>query len=120
MALYSISDLHLPIGIDKPMDIFGNKWINYVERLKKNWESIVTDEDTVVVPGDISWAMYLEESIPDFDFIEALPGKKIIMKGNHDYWWTTTSKLNGFIKERGYKTISFLQNNSFMYKNIAR
>lgn len=119
MALYTISDLHLPIGIDKPMDIFGGKWTNYVERLEKNWRSIVNDEDTVVIPGDISWATYLEQSIPDFDFIESLPGSKIIMKGNHDYWWTTMSKLNKFLGENNYKTIKFMQNNAFMYKNVA-
>ena len=119
MALYTISDLHLPIGIDKPMDIFGGKWENYLKRLENNWRNIVTDEDTVVIPGDISWATYLEESIPDFNFIEALPGKKIIMKGNHDYWWTTMSKLNKFIADNGYKSIEFMQNNSFMYKDIA-
>ena len=119
MALYAISDLHLPIGVDKPMDIFGSKWSNYVERLKKNWESIVTDNDTVVIPGDISWAMYLEDSIPDFCFIDNLPGKKIISKGNHDYWWTTMSKLKNFLKENNFNTIEFMQNNTFMYNNIA-
>ena len=119
MALFAISDIHLPIGIDKPMDIFGSKWDNYVERLQNNWNNIVNDNDTVVINGDISWATYLDESIPDFDFIEKLPGKKIIMKGNHDYWWTTTSKLNKFLTENNYKTINFLQNNSYMYNDIA-
>ncbi|MBQ3038558.1 MAG: metallophosphoesterase [Clostridia bacterium] len=119
MALYTISDLHLPIGIDKPMDIFGSKWTNYVQRLEKNWKAIINDDDTVVIPGDISWATYLEQSIPDFDFIESLPGRKIIMKGNHDYWWTTMSKLNKFLADNNYKTISFMQNNSFMYKDVA-
>ena len=119
MALYTISDLHLPIGINKPMDIFGGRWTNYVERLKTNWNNIITPEDTVVIGGDFSWATYLEESKPDFDFLEKLPGKKIILKGNHDYWWETMSKLNKFIKENGYNSVSFLQNNSFMYKDIA-
>lgn len=119
MALYAISDLHLPIGVDKPMDIFGSKWINYVERLEKNWKNIVTDNDTVVIPGDISWAMYLEESIPDFAFIDSLPGRKIISKGNHDYWWTTMSKLNKFLEENEFESIEFMQNNAIMYKNIA-
>ena len=119
MALYTISDLHLPIGIDKPMDIFGDKWNNYVNRLRQNWRSIVEDKDLVVLPGDFSWATYLEQSIPDFDFLESLPGKKIILKGNHDYWWTTMSKLNKFLKENNYNTISFLQNNSFLYKDIG-
>lgn len=119
MALYTISDPHLPIGIDKPMDIFGGKWENYVERLKENWNKIVTEEDTVVIGGDISWATYLEQSIPDFQYIQALPGKKIILKGNHDYWWTTMSKLKKFKEEQGFSSIEFLQNNSFMYNNTA-
>ena len=119
MALYAISDLHLPIGVDKPMDIFGSKWDNYVERLEKNWKNTVTDEDTVVIPGDISWAMYLDESIPDFSFIHNLPGKKIISKGNHDYWWTTMSKLNKFLAENEFSSIEFMQNNTFIYNNVA-
>ncbi len=119
MALYAISDLHLPIGVDKPMDIFGSKWENYVGRLEENWKNIVTDNDTVVINGDISWAMYLEESIPDFAFINSLPGRKIISKGNHDYWWTTMSKLNKFLEENKFESIEFMQNNAIMYKNIA-
>ncbi len=119
MALYAISDLHLPIGVDKPMDIFGSKWENYVGRLEENWKNIVTDNDTVVIPGDVSWAMYLEESIPDFAFINSLPGRKIISKGNHDYWWTTMSKLNKFLEENEFNSIEFMQNNAIMYKNIA-
>lgn len=119
MALYAISDLHLPIGVNKPMDIFGSKWANYVGRLEKNWQNIVTGEDVVIIPGDISWAMYLDESIPDFSFIHSLPGKKIISKGNHDYWWTTMSKMNTFLAEHDFSSITFMQNNAFMYKNTA-
>lgn len=119
MALYAISDLHLPIGVDKPMDIFGSKWKNYVGRLEENWKNIVTDNDAVVINGDISWAMYLDESIPDFAFIDSLPGRKIISKGNHDYWWTTMSKLNKFLEENKFNSIEFMQNNAIMYKNIA-
>ena len=119
MALYAISDLHLPIGVNKPMDIFGSKWTNYVSRLKENWENIVTDNDTVVIPGDISWAMYLDEAVPDFSFIHNLPGKKIISKGNHDYWWTTMSKLKKFLSENKFSSIEFMQNNTFLYNNIA-
>jgi hypothetical protein len=87
MALYVIGDSHLSLSTQKPMDIFGSRWNGYVEKLKKGWESRVKDEDTVVLAGDISWAMNLEEAKADFDFIEALPGQKIILKGNHDYWW---------------------------------
>lgn len=119
MALYAISDLHLPIGVNKPMDIFGSKWANYVGRLEKNWQNIVTDEDVVIIPGDISWAMYLDEAIPDFSFIHSLPGKKIISKGNHDYWWTTMSKMNTFLAEHDFSSITLMQNNAFMYKNTA-
>ena len=110
--IYTIADLHLPLGIDKPMDIFGSRWENYVQRLYDNWQSLVTDDDTVVIPGDFSWATYLEQAERDFDFLDSLNGRKIILKGNHDYWWTTMSKLNKFIDDKGYKNISFLHNNS--------
>ena len=119
MALFAISDLHLPLGVDKPMDIFGKNWANYVERLKENWISVVSEEDTVVMPGDFSWATYIEESKADFEFLCNLPGKKIILKGNHDYWWTTMNKLNEFVKDNGYDNVFFLQNNSFEYGDIS-
>lgn len=119
MALYAISDLHLPLGINKPMDIFGKRWENYVDRLYENWQSTVKPDDTVVLPGDFSWATYLEESTADFEFLNSLNGKKILLKGNHDYWWTTMNKLKNFVLENGYKNIEFLQNNSFEYKDIS-
>lgn len=119
MALYAISDLHLPLGINKPMDIFGKKWENYVDRLYENWQNTVKKEDTVVLPGDFSWATYLEESKADFDFLNSLNGKKILLKGNHDYWWTTMNKMKKFVAENGYENIEFLQNNSFDYGNIS-
>ena len=90
MPLFVIGDLHLSLGEDKPMDIFSG-WNDYVERLEKNWRSLVKDDDTVVVAGDISWAMKLEETVTDFKFIDSLPGRKIFLKGNHDYWWGTMS-----------------------------
>ena len=93
MIIYTISDLHLPLGIDKPMDIFGRRWENYVEKIEYNWKNTVTDNDVVVLGGDFSWATYLEESEKDFAFLHALPGKKILLKGNHDYWWTKTFLL---------------------------
>lgn len=86
MALYTIADLHLPLGIDKPMDIFGKAWENYVERLADNWQSVVKENDVVVLPGDFSWATYLEQSVKDFEYLHKLNGKKILLKGNHDYW----------------------------------
>ncbi len=119
MAVYTISDLHLPLGIDKPMDIFGSAWANYVERLRENWLSVVKPEDTVVLGGDFSWATYLEESKKDFQFLNELTGRKILLKGNHDYWWTTHNKLKGFIKEHNFQNIEFLHNNFFIADGIA-
>ena len=118
MALFAIADLHLSLGEDKPMDVFAG-WNDYTSRLENNWRKLVTDNDTVVVSGDISWAMKLEETLTDFTFIENLPGKKIFNKGNHDYWWTTMNKLREFTAERGFDDIEFLQNNSFMYEDVA-
>lgn len=119
MAIYTISDLHLPLGVNKPMDIFGSRWSNYVEKLKENWLSTVSPEDTVVLGGDFSWAMYLEEAIEDFKFIHSLPGKKFLLKGNHDYWWTTMNKLNSFLLENEWTDISFLHNNYLRADSIA-
>ena len=119
MALFAISDLHLPLGVDKPMDIFGKNWANYVNRLKENWENTVTDSDTVVLPGDFSWATYIDDAKADFEFLDSLPGRKILLKGNHDYWWSTMSKLNKFVNEMGYKSIEFLQNNSLEAEGVS-
>lgn len=119
MALYAIADLHLPLGIDKPMNIFGKSWENYVSRLKKNWQNTVSKGDTVVLAGDFSWATYLEESKKDFEFLNALNGRKIMLKGNHDYWWGTLNKMKAFLSENGFSNIEFLQNNSFEYKDIS-
>ncbi len=120
MALYAMADLHLSFGItDKPMDVFGAGWQNYMEKIEKNLKSVLKDDDLLLIPGDVSWATYMEQSTPDFDFIESLPGKKIISKGNHDYWWDTISKLNKFKLEKNYKTIDFLHNNFFEYEDTA-
>lgn len=118
MALFAIGDTHLSLGADKPMDIFGG-WQDYVERLEKNWRSIVGPDDTVVIPGDISWAMHLDDAVKDFEFLESLPGKKIIGKGNHDYWWSTMKKLDAFLEKNGFETISFLFNNAYPADGIA-
>ncbi|MEG0395756.1 MAG: metallophosphoesterase [Oscillospiraceae bacterium] len=118
MAIFAIGDLHLSLGTAKPMDIFDG-WHNYTERLESNWKAMITDEDTVVIAGDISWAMKLEECTADFAFINNLPGKKIILKGNHDYWWTTMSKMEAFAEQNGFYTIKFLFNNCFIVDNIA-
>lgn len=118
MSLYAIGDLHLSLGTDKPMDIFRG-WTDYVGRIEKNWKNLIGDEDTVVLLGDISWAMKLEDAVKDFQFIESLPGKKIILKGNHDYWWNTLTKMNGFLKENSFDSISFLFNNSYRVGDIS-
>lgn len=114
MSLYAIADLHLSLSVNKPMDIFCG-WDNYVEKLTENWNRTVSPEDTVVVPGDISWGMDLEEARADFSYVNDLNGKKIISKGNHDYWWTTMSKLNRFLDENGFDSIKFLHNNHYAY-----
>ena len=118
MSLFAIADLHLSLGEDKPMDIFSG-WDNYVERLEKSWRSIVNENDTVVIAGDISWAMKLEETYTDFKFIKDLPGKKIFLKGNHDYWWGTKSKIEKFLAENELDTISVLFNNTYVCDEYA-
>ncbi len=119
MALYALADLHLPLGVNKPMDIFGKHWENYVERLHDNWQEIVKQDDTVVLAGDFSWATYIYDAKADFEFLNSLNGRKILIKGNHDYWWTTQTKMKKFISENGFSEIEFLQNNSFEYKNFS-
>ena len=114
MALYAISDLHLALSTDKPMDIFGGHWVNHDEKIKKNWENKITEEDTVLIAGDISWSMKHEESKIDLDWINSLPGNKIISKGNHDYWWTTVTNLNKL-----YDNMKFLQTNFYEYGEYA-
>ncbi|MCK9478268.1 MAG: metallophosphoesterase [Firmicutes bacterium] len=119
MSLFAISDLHLSFKANKPMDVFGGRWENYIETLSNNWNKNVRDEDTVVLCGDNSWATYLEDADLDFEFINSLPGKKILSKGKHDYWWTTQKKMNEFCVDNNFNTISFLQNNYYMYNDIA-
>ena len=117
MSLFAIGDLHLSLGSEKPMDVFGGRWQDYVDKIREGFHSVVTDEDWTVLCGDISWGMSLEESLPDFQFINELPGKKIILKGNHDYWWSTAKKTDRFFAENGLDTISILHNNSFVYED---
>lgn len=112
MSIFVMGDLHLSFGTDKPMDIFG--WGNHSEKIKENWMKNVKCQDTVMIPGDFSWAMQLEEAYKDFEFINSLPGRKIISKGNHDYWWNTITKMTKFLKENKFETIEFLQNNSYL------
>ena len=117
MSLFCIADLHLSLGNDKPMDIFSG-WQDYTSRILNNWNSIVKDEDTGVVAGDISWAMKLEYCFNDFDFINnKLKGKKILLKGNHDYWWGTKRKIDSYLEENGFDKIKILFNNSYTVGN---
>lgn len=118
MALFAIADTHLSFGTNKPMDTFQG-WNNYTEKLEKNWNMLVSENDTVVIAGDISWAMNFDELKADFQFIDNLNGNKIIFKGNHDYWWNTMTKMNTFIEENNFKTIRILHNNSVSYNNVS-
>lgn len=113
--IFAIGDLHFDNTGEKPMDIFGDNWIDHEENIIDNWKSIVTSDDLILLPGDISWALKLEDAYEDLLKIDQLPGKKIILKGNHDYWWHSLRKLNNL----GLKTIDFLQNNSFIYNDIG-
>ena len=118
MSLFAIGDTHLSFSVEKPMDIFGG-WQDYVTRLEKNWRAVVKDSDIVVIPGDISWAMSLEEALADFRFLDSLPGKKLIMKGNHDYWWSTMNKLTALFENNGISSISMIYNNAYAAENFA-
>ena len=113
MSIFTIADLHLSSDGSKSMEIFGPRWRDYQYKIEKNWRAIVNPEDIVIVPGDISWALKLEDSLEDFLFLESLPGTKLIGKGNHDFWWSTMAKLNVFFEEHHIKTIRFLYNNAY-------
>lgn len=119
MALYAISDMHLSLGNDKPMDIFSDKWEGHIQKIKNNWLNTITDKDTVLIPGDVCWATYINDAYEDFRYIDSLPGRKIISKGNHDYWWETMSKMNKFLKDNSFNNIFFLHNNYFEYEDWA-
>lgn len=112
MRIFTIADLHLPLGVNKPMDIFGG-WDDYVNRLHDNWQKIVSPQDIVVVPGDISWALKLEQTFKDFEFINALNGTKVFIKGNHDLWWSTRSKVEKFWSDNGFGTLHLVQNDCY-------
>lgn len=114
MALYAISDLHLAFNVDKPMDIFGEKWLEHEKKIKENWCRLVKNTDTILIAGDISWAMKESESKEDLEWINNLPGRKIISKGNHDYWWGSIKKLND-----SFTNTKFLQNNYYSYNDYA-
>lgn len=117
MAIYAIGDLHLSFNTNKPMNIFGENWDNYEEKIKENWLKKVKQNDLVLLPGDFSWSMKLEDTYKDFEYINNLPGKKILLKGNHDYWWNTLKKMNEFIQKNNFSNINFLYNNSYFFED---
>ena len=118
MALFTIADLHLSCASDHPMDVFGARWRDYTKKISERWRAVVSDDDTVVLPGDISWAMNLLEAREDFAFLDALPGQKLLGKGNHDFWWDTAAKCNRFFEENGFKTLSLLYNNAYVVEDF--
>ena len=118
MALFVLGDTHLSLGGAKPMDVFPG-WEGYVEKLEANWRRLVKPEDTVVLAGDISWSMRLADTRRDFAFLHSLPGQKLIMKGNHDYWWSTANKMNAFFAAEGFDTLRLLHNNSYTVDGYA-
>ncbi len=119
MSIFAIGDLHLSTNqqTDKSMEVFGRRWLGYTDKLRRNWEAVVSAEDTVVIPGDISWAMNMDEALPDFQFIESLPGTKLIGKGNHDFWWATASKMQAFFKAHDLHSLRILNNNAYLIEN---
>ena len=118
MAVFAIADLHLDtVTNEKSMEVFGNRWQGYIEKIQKNWTRVVSDDDTVIIPGDISWALTTEDALADLKWIDALPGKKIIMKGNHDFWWSTLSKMRRFFCENCINSIDILYNNALEVEN---
>ena len=119
MALYVMGDTHLSLGVpEKPMDIFEG-WENYQQLLAENWQRLIAPEDTIVLAGDISWGMTLRQAQADFAFLDALPGHKIILKGNHDYWWNSMKKMTEFFEECGFSTLSVLHNNCYAYEGYG-
>ena len=118
MSLFAIGDPHLSLSVNKPMDIFRG-WTDYTDRLQKNWNAVVGEEDSVVLPGDISWAMNFEEAKKDFGFLHSLNGTKYILKGNHDYWWNTMSKMTRFLQENGFDSVKIIHNNAYSVEGFA-
>ena len=115
MSIYAISDLHLSFNADKPMDIFG--WQDYENKIKEDWESKVKEDDLVILGGDFSWSMQLQDTFKDFEFIHNLPGKKLLLKGNHDYWWGTLTSMRKYINSIGFTDIDFIYNNSYEFED---
>lgn len=117
MSIFAIADLHLSFRVPKPMNIFGDNWSGHEEKIRKDWIEKVTENDLVVLPGDFSWETYLADTKLDFEYLKNLPGKKIMLKGNHDYWWTTLASMRKFVKENEFENIDFLYNNSYLVED---
>lgn len=117
MSIFVIADLHLSFNQYKPMDIFGDNWIGHEEKIKRNWIENVTEQDLVILPGDFSWETYLQNTKLDFEYLNNLPGKKILLKGNHDYWWSTITSMKNFLEGNKFTNIDFLYNNSYEYED---
>lgn len=119
MSIYTIGDLHLSHQVEKPMNIFGSRWQNHEQQVRENWSAVVKECDIVVMPGDFSWATYLDQAEEDFKFLGSLPGEKIMLKGNHDYWWETVTKMKSFLERIEVDNIEFLYNNSFCREGVC-
>lgn len=116
MAVWAIADLHLSFGVpNKQMDVFGPQWANYTEKIERHWRSLIAPEDLVLIPGDISWAMHIEEAQPDLEWIGRLPGTKVLIKGNHDYWWNSLSKIKPILPP----SCHLIQNNSWTWQEFS-
>src|SRR3989344_7214239 len=116
MRIWAIGDLHLSFGVkNKGMDIFGSQWINHAEKIASNWKRIVHTDDLVLIPGDLSWAMKLEEAVLDLQWVHDLPGTKVMIKGNHDYWWASLSNIATVLPP----SIPLIQNNVFNWKGVS-
>lgn len=117
MSIFAIGDLHLDFSNEKPMNIFGDNWQGHSEKIRQDWINKVSETDLVILPGDFSWATTLEQTYKEFLYLNDLPGKKILLKGNHDYWWNTLRKMNEYIKYNNFSTVNFLYNNSYCFEN---
>ncbi len=119
MSLFVIADLHLSTdaATNKSMEVFGARWTDYMSKIEKNWNSIINENDTVVIPGDISWALKLEDAISDLSYIDKLHGKKLLGRGNHDFWWSTNKKMTDFFKASGFTTLEILHNNAYIVED---
>ena len=117
MSIYTIGDLHLSFHENKPMDIFGENWKGHEEKIKQDWINKVKNQDLVILPGDFSWSTYLKDTYEDFKYLNSLPGKKLLLKGNHDYWWTTLKSMRKFLEENDFQNIDFIFNNAYEFEN---